>query len=222
MFIGSSLCRHTRHNQSRFTTTLLSPLISCQQNTKILNHNVIIVPKSDSSFHSRKDSIIEYHNSYDVWCGKTFIKRGNLRIHKRKHHSQTLNEKSITSLGSTGDKTGSKCDICGKIISRKSNLKIHKKKRHNQTSNDETVTIIGDKKPFECDLCELAFSQKGNLKRHKRKLHSQNSGDKTNTSENFNDNKEYFKCEICDEKFTEEIELKLHQQTRHIKVSIGK
>ena len=38
IYIGTGLCRHTRHNQSQFTTTLLSPLISCQQNTKILNH----------------------------------------------------------------------------------------------------------------------------------------------------------------------------------------
>ena len=119
-------------------------------------------------------------------CGKSFVQRFYIKIHKRTVHS--------------GERPHS-CDKCEKSFSTSSNLESH------------TIFIHSEVRPFPCNQCEKSFKLEPYLKEHKVRCHVVK--DPNYVTKIFDDRDSIYKfpCEDCGKCFTTKWSLILHERT---------
>lgn len=97
-------------------------------------------------------------------CGRTFIQKAHLNIHRKRHSHVLQSELMIdktphptpqsTNQGTFYDKDRRHvCQVCRKAFSQRGHLNVH-------------MLIHTGVKPFRCDICNRNFNQKQTLKRH--------------------------------------------------------
>lgn len=90
----------------------------------------------DKSFED--DSLSEFNKYYCKYCNKSFLRKGNLVNHLRKHTGEVLNP----------------CTICKKSFSSVAALNLHQR-------------VHTGYKPYVCYECNKAFAWLSNFKKHK-------------------------------------------------------
>ncbi|XP_072400287.1 uncharacterized protein [Diabrotica undecimpunctata] len=140
-----------------------------------------------------KHTKVKPHNCEE--CGKTFVTKPGLKIHLKKHKTETKEDYPCVECGKVLHTRGGltshmnvhrlgrrfMCDVCGKTFTQKVNMQQHVKQH------------TGDK-PHCCNKCGKTFAEKSHLVRHY----------------SFHSEVRPFKCEVCQKMYKTERCLKVH------------
>nr|XP_006812793.1 PREDICTED: zinc finger protein 729-like [Saccoglossus kowalevskii] len=161
---------------------------------------------TESSLKSHVSALHFSHSSFRhvcKRCGKSYLKKSELKKHVRFHTGKSISKGCITHV----------CKQCGKIFENKSILSVH-------------MQYHTGVKPFQCKQCEKRFCTIGNLNVHMR-IHTSEKQYKCSEcgtafrmknllkKHHMADHADVwpFQCDRCEKGFTQSRELSLHKKT---------